>query len=100
MSDYRTTTEKFLESIGKDRIARYFVPLESIGTPSDFAGLGMEGLNETLADDHVEAGYLLADLCFEFALENGVMGVKVTADASDYMNELEGDGPDDSSENA
>jgi hypothetical protein len=41
-----------------------------------------------LADDHVEKGYLLSDLCFEFALENGVMGVKVTADASEYLNEI------------
>ena len=95
MNDYRITTEKFLESVGKDRIARYFVPLESIGTPADFAELGMEGLNESLADNHVESGYLLSDLRFEFALENGVGGIKVTADASDYMNELEGDGPDD-----
>ncbi len=88
MSDYRTTPGKFKEFIGTDNVARYFVPLESIGTPSDFACLDTEGLNSTLADDHVEKGYLLSDLCFEFALENGVMGVKVTADASEYLNEI------------
>ena len=88
MSDYRTTPGKFKEFIGTDNVARYFVPLESIGTPSNFACLDIEGLNSTLADDHVENGYLLSDVRYEFALENGVMGVKVTADASEYLNEL------------
>jgi hypothetical protein len=88
MSDYRTTPDKFKEFIGTDNVARYFVPLESIGTPSDFACLEMEGLNSTLADDHVENGYLLADLNYEFALQDGVMGIKVSADASDYLNEI------------
>lgn len=88
MSDYRTTTSKFAECIDKDQRANYFVPLESIGTPSDFAELGMEGLNNSLADDHVENGYLLANLNYEFALQDGVMGIKVSADASDYLNEI------------
>ena len=87
MNAYRTTPEEFKKSIDSDNKAHYFVPLESIGTPTELASLGSDGLNSCLADDHVENGYLLANMNYEFAIENGIMGIKVIADASDYNEE-------------
>lgn len=87
MSDYRTSTSAFRDLIDRDGNVSYFVPLSVLGEPADFANLGMDGLNEKLADDHVENGYALANLVYTFEILDGVAGIRVKADASEWEDE-------------
>lgn len=61
--------------------------------PIDFCQLGLDGLNELLADDAVENGHLLEDLCYTWGFSKDGNGevdgllVRVSADASSWLSE-------------
>ena len=83
-------TSDFRENhIDENNRAHYEVKIDL--DPMGFSELGIDGLNELLADEAVANGHLLEDLCYSWGFskdENGEINgllVQVSADASSWL---------------